>query len=87
MSIKVKVKKLTARTDDLPDQIKVEKLNEVAEDFAAEVARALGNLKCKKHPAQMSQITIIAERTHTMIIKKKCCCAEFEKLVSPKIDR
>ena len=87
MSIKVKTRKLIARHSDLPDQIRVDMLNQVMDDFAGEVLLALGNLKCKKHPDKVSHVTIFADREHTLVIKKKFCCREFEKLVSVKIER
>jgi hypothetical protein len=87
MSIKVKTKTLVARHSDLPDQIRVDMLNQVVEDFAREVLLALGNLECKQHPHKISQLTIFADRAHTLLIKKKFCCPEFEKLVSLKIER
>ena len=61
MSIKVTIRRLAQWRNDLADQIKVEKLNEVAEDFADEIRRELGNLQCKKHPDETSQVTIIQD--------------------------
>jgi len=87
MSIKVHIRKLAAWHNDLADQIKVEKLNEVAEDFAQEIVNELGNLQCKEHPGKDSYVTIIADRTNQIIIEKKFCCQEFEKKVSLKIER
>ena len=87
MSIKVRTKKLVARHLDLPDQIRVEMLNQVVEDYATEVLLALGNLTCSRHPDKVSRVTILADRAHTLIIKKKFCCLEFEKLVSVKMER
>lgn len=71
----------------MPDEIKVDKINEVAEDFAKEVLDNLGGLSCKAHPDKISYIIIRADRTHTLDIRKKFCCPEFEKLVSLKIER
>lgn len=87
MSIKVKVRRLAQWRNDLADQIKVEKLNEVAEDFAAEITSELGNLQCKKHPDETSHVTIVPDRTGSIKVEKKFCCAEFEKKVAPKIER
>jgi hypothetical protein len=87
MSIKVKTNTLVARNADLPDQIRVDMLNQVAEDFAAEVLLALGNLTCKQHPDKLSHVIIFADRKHTLLIKKQFCCPEFEELVSVKIER
>lgn len=87
MSIKVTIRRLTQWRNDLPDQIRVEKLNEVAEDFAAEILRELGNMQCKKHPDETSHVTIAPSRTGSLRVEKKFCCAEFEKKVSPKIER
>lgn len=87
MSIKVNVRRLTAWHNDLPDQIRVEKLNEVAEDFANEIAHELGGLRCRHHPEDMSYITIIAHRNYSVVVQSKFCCAEFEKKVSLKIER
>lgn len=87
MSIQVNVRKLSAWRNDLPDQIRVEKLNEVAEDYAHEITQQLGNLKCRHHPDQTSYITIVPDRWQTMTIEKKFCCADFEKKVSVKIQR
>lgn len=87
MAIEVHVKKLSAWQKDLPDQIKVEKLNEVAEDFAEEIMKEIGTLQCKQHPEQVSHVTVIADRLTSMVIQKKCCCPEFEKKVSRKIER
>ena len=87
MAIQVITKKLTPWHNDLPDQIKVEMLNEVAEEFAREVKKELGKLKCENHPMEVSYITVVADRTHNMIIEKKFCCPEFEQKVSVKIER
>ena len=87
MPIKVTIRKLTQWRNDLPDQIRVEKLNEVAEDFAAEIRSELGNMQCKKHPDETSYITIVPYRTGSVSVEKKFCCAEFEKKVAPKIER
>lgn len=87
MSIRVNTKKLTPWQNDLPDQIKVDMVNQVAEDFAAEVREELGELRCGKHPSKISTVTIIADRTNTMVIKKKFCCPDFEKKVSVKLLR
>lgn len=87
MPITVHIKKLAAWQNDLPDQIKVEKLNEVAEDFAQEIKKELGSLQCQQHPEQVSHVTVIADRHNSMVIQKKCCCPEFEKKVSRKIER
>ena len=82
MPITVHIKKLAAWQNDLPDQIKVEKLNEVAEDFAQEIKKEIGSLQCQQHPEQVSHVTVIADRHNSMVIQKKCCCPEFEKKVN-----
>lgn len=87
MPIKVHIKKLSAWRNDLPDQIKVEKLNEVAEDFAQEITKEIGSLQCPQHPEQVSHITVAADRITSVMIQKKCCCTEFEKKISRKIER
>ena len=87
MSIVVEIQKLTPRQHDLPDEIKVDMLNEMAEDFAEEVAKALGELKCDRHQDEVSHIIIIADRNHTMSIRKKCCCDDFEKLIDHRLAR
>lgn len=87
MPIHISTRKLTARRNDLPDQIKVEMLNEVVEEFAREAKKELANLICKKHPDEISYITIIADRNNNMTLKKKFCCPEFDKKVSLKIQR
>jgi hypothetical protein len=87
MSIKVTIRRLTAWRNDLPDQIRAEKVNEVAEDYAAEIESELGHMQCKIHPAAISHITVVADRTGALRIEKKFCCIEFEKKVSPKIER
>lgn len=87
MPIRVTTKKLKTWHNDLADEIKVEMLNEVVEEFASEAQKELGKLKCKEHPRKISRLTIVADRNKTMIIKKKFCCAEFEEKVSVKIER
>ena len=87
MSIKVNVRKLSPWRNDLPDQIRVEKLNEVAEDFAREITHQLGDLRCSEHPDEVSYLTVIADRHHTMLVEKTFCCQQFEKIVSRKIER
>ena len=87
MPIQVTTQKLTPWHNDAADAIKVAMLNEVAEEFAREVKRELSTIKCKSHPRRNSYISIIADRTQTMIIKTKFCCPEFEKQVSVKIQR
>lgn len=87
MSIKVNIRKLTAWHNDLADQIRVDKLNEIAEDYTQEILNELGNLQCKDHPGQDSCVTIVADRTNYIVIEKNFCCAEFEKKVSLKIER
>jgi hypothetical protein len=87
MSIKVNTRKLNAWRNDLADQIRVEKLNEVAEDYAHEIAKELGALKCPSHPGEDSYITIIADRAHYIVTEAKFCCCEFEKKVGLKIER
>jgi hypothetical protein len=87
MSIRVHTKKLAAWRSDLPDQIKVDMVNAVVEDFATEVRNELGKLKCPRHPSKVSTVTITADRVSTMVIKKKFCCPEFEKKVSLKLER
>ena len=87
MPIKVNIKKLTAWSNDLADQIKVQKINEVAEDYAEEVRKALGTLKCPEHPRKISHITVVADRAHQITIEAKFCCPQFEKKVSLKIER
>lgn len=87
MPIEVHVKKLSAWQKDLPDQIRVEKLNEVAEDFAEEITKEIGSLQCQQHPDHVSHVTVVPDRLASMVIQKKCCCPEFEKKVSRKIER
>ena len=86
MSIQIKTRKLLPRQRDLADQIKVDMLNEIAKDFAQEARSQLGDLKCEKHPAKVSYITIAADRTHTLIIRRKFCCPEFEKKISMRLE-
>jgi hypothetical protein len=78
---------MIAWRNDLADQIKVDMLNEVVEDYATEVAKELGNLTCQIHPEEISTITIVPDRTHTMVINSKFCCPDFEKIVTLKIER
>lgn len=87
MSIRVHTKKLTAWHNDPVDQIKVDMVNAVVEDFATEVRNELGKLKCSRHPSKTTTVTIIADRTNTMVIRNKFCCPEFEKKVSVKLER
>lgn len=87
MPIKVTIRRLTPWRNDLSDQIRVEKLNEVAEDFATEISNELGNLQCKEHPDETSYVTIVPDRTGSLRVEKKFCCPGFEKKVSPKIER
>jgi hypothetical protein len=87
MPIRVTTKKLKAWHNDLADEIKVDMLNEVVEEYATEAQKELGKLTCKEHPRKISQLTIIADRINTMVIEKKFCCAEFEDKVSLKIER
>ena len=87
MPVSITTRKLTAWHNDLPDEIKVDMLNEIVEDFAAEATRALSELTCPKHPEQMSYITIVADRNQSMVIEKKFCCSEFEYKVSLKLKR
>ncbi len=87
MSIAVNIRKLDAWQDDLADQIRVEKLNEVAEDYASEITHELGRLTCPAHPHQQSYITIVAHRTNFIVIEKQFCCTEFEKKINAKIGR
>ena len=86
MSIHIKTKKLSPRRTDLADQIKVDMLNEIMSDFAVEAKNQLGKLKCEKHPRKVSEITIAADRIHTMKIRRKFCCPEFEKKISAKLE-
>jgi len=85
MSLKVNVRKLTPWRNDVADQIRVEKLNEVAQDYAQEIVNELGHLQCGRHPEQPSYVTIIADRSHYIVIEKDFCCQEFEKKVGLKI--
>ena len=85
MSIKVNIRMLTPWRKDAADIIRVEKLNEVATDYAQELANELGPLKCSHHPEQDSYVTVIADRANYMIIEKQFCCIEFEKKVGLKI--
>lgn len=87
MAIKVNVRRLSAWHNDIPDQIRVDKLNEVAEDFANEIAHELGGLRCAQHPEDISYITVIAHRNYAMVVQTKFCCPEFENKVSLKIER
>lgn len=87
MSIKVKTKLLTAWHNDLPDQIKVEMVNEIAEDFATEIRNALGNLQCQAHPGKNSRITVVADRVNQVNLETRFCCAKFGKKVSVKIGK
>lgn len=85
MSIKVNIRRITAWRNDIADQIRVEKLNEVTEDYAREILNELGHLTCDQHPDRDSYITIIADRTHYIVVEKKFCCEAFEKKVGFKI--
>jgi hypothetical protein len=85
MPIQVRTKKLTPWKNDLADQIKVEMLNKVAGEFANEARSQLGKLKCERHPRTLSYITIAADRTNTMVIKRKFCCPEFKERISEKL--
>lgn len=87
MPVSITTRKLTAWHNDLPDEIKVDMLNEIVEDFAAEAVKALSSLSCPKHPEQMSYITIAADRSRSMIMEKRFCCTEFEQKVSLKLKR
>lgn len=83
--IKVNIRKLTPWRNDITDQIRVEKVNEVAEDYAREIVNELGKLQCSDHPDDDSYVTIIADRTHHIIVEKEFCCEEFERKVGLKI--
>jgi hypothetical protein len=87
MPIHVTIKKLTAWRNDAADDIKVDMLNEVAKEFAVEAKKELAKMKCPRHPTRVSQISIIADRTKSMIIKTKFCCPEFGEKVSVKLLR
>lgn len=87
MPLSITTKKLAPWHHDLPDEIKVDMLNEIVEDYAAEVIKALGDLYCPAHPHVMSYITIVADRVQSIIIEKKFCCPEFEQKVSLKLKR
>ena len=87
MPLSIRIKKLSPWHHDLPDEIKVDMLNEVVQDYATEVVNALGDLYCPKHPNEMSFITIIADRVQSIIIEKKFCCPQFEEKVSMKLKR
>jgi len=87
MPIQVITKKLAPWHRDIADQIKVEMLNQVTEEFAQEVKNELGKLNCPNHPDKISYITIMADRNNTIIIKKKFCCPAFEEKISVKIRR
>ncbi|MEX1240191.1 MAG: hypothetical protein WEB30_10750 [Cyclobacteriaceae bacterium] len=84
MPIQVRTKTLSPWNNDLADQIKVDILNDIVEEFMKEARVQLGNLKCKRHPEKISYITITADRTHTMVIRRKFCCTEFKERVSRK---
>lgn len=85
MPIIVNVRKLSAWHHDLPDQIRVEKLNEVADDFAYELEQELGGLRCNAHPVESSIITVSADRQRFITLQKRFCCSAFEKKVCMKI--
>jgi len=87
MPIQIHTKKLRPWQNDLADEIKVGMLNEMVDDFAREVTKGLGALNCRRHPDVMSHVTIVADRTETMVILKEFCCHEFEALVSLKLAR
>jgi hypothetical protein len=87
MPLRITTKKLIPWHHDFPDEIKVQMLNEVVDDYATEVVNALGDLYCPKHPGEISYIIIIADRVQSMIIEKKFCCPQFEEKVSLKLKR
>lgn len=87
MAIRIEIKKLTPWQHDLTDEIKVEMLNTIVEEYASEAAKQLAKMKCPTHPKKISHITIIADRQHTMIFRKQFCCPEFEKKISMKLLR
>lgn len=86
MALQIKTKKLSPWKNDLADQIKVDMLNEVVAEFADEAKVQLGKLKCQKHPDKTSYITIAADRTNTMVIRRKFCCPEFKKKISIRLE-
>ena len=55
--------------------------------FAEVITKEIGRLQCPQHPEQVSHVTVIADRLNSMVIQKKCCCTEFEKKISRKIER
>lgn len=85
MAIRIEIKKLTPWKHDIADEIRVEMLNTIVEDYASEAGRQLANLKCPTHPRKISHIIIVADRKHTMTFRKKFCCPEFEKKISVKL--
>jgi hypothetical protein len=87
MPIQVKTQRLTPWHNDMADEIKVNMLNEVAEEFACEVREELSTLTCKCHPHKNSYITVIADRAQTTIVRTEFCCPDFGRQVSVKIER
>gem|GEM_PF-4696277 len=87
MPIVVDVRTLEPWHNDVADQIRVEKVNEVAKDHAREIEAALGTLRCPDHPGQDSYITVVAGRINQISIEMRFCCSGFEKKVSLKVER
>ena len=85
MPIRIITKKLSPFRNDLADQIKVEMLNEVVDEFSREARVQLGKLKCEHHPTKISTLTVAADRARTLVIRRKFCCPEFGDRISKKL--
>lgn len=85
MPIRIKIKKLKPWNNNLADQIKVDMLNIVVEDFAREAQRQLSEFFCEHHPEKVSYITIAADRKNTMLIKRRFCCRKFAQKITAKL--
>jgi len=86
MPIQIKTKKLSPWNNDLADQIKVDMLNRVVDEFAKEAKVQLSKLTCDKHPDKISHITIAADRQNTMLIRRRFCCNRFSQKISVKLE-